>query len=86
MVLDVGADWGTTNAVGKFTANAYYQLQANGANIFVHAAGPGQPFSHVTLETGSEKYSWLNDIMVIAEATLGDGFILINAWELVSTS
>ena len=81
----MGADWGLTDSRGAFTAMAYYQFQTdNGANIFVYSTGTnnnGTGLTHISLETGSEDYYWVNDIAVLGAATPGEGFITIDAWQ-----
>ncbi|EFQ34221.1 uncharacterized protein GLRG_09365 [Colletotrichum graminicola M1.001] len=91
-VLNVGADLGLIDGKGTFFANAHYQFQTNdGANILVRANGPGlqngpHPVTRITLETGSEKYYWLNNIVVVGESTPGDGSVSINAWQIIPTA
>ena len=88
-VLNVGAEWGVTDPNGTFRADARYQLKTDdGANIYVQLNGPskgeGHAQSRITLETGSEEYYWLNDIVVVGVTTLGKGWVAVDAWELVS--
>ncbi|TIC99498.1 UPF0311 protein [Colletotrichum higginsianum] len=91
-VLNVGADLGLVDDKGTFFANAYYQFQTDdGANILVHADGPGvqngpHPVTRITLETGSEGYYWLNNVVVVGESTPGDGFVAINAWQVIPSA
>ncbi|OJJ01839.1 hypothetical protein ASPVEDRAFT_83362 [Aspergillus versicolor CBS 583.65] len=88
-VLNVGAEWGVTDPNGTFRADARYQLKTDdGANIYVQLNGPskgeGHAQSRITLETGSEEYYWLNDIVAVGVTTLGKGWVAVDAWELVS--
>ncbi|KAK1966900.1 hypothetical protein LY78DRAFT_656831 [Colletotrichum sublineola] len=91
-VLSVGADLGLVDGKRTFFANAYYEFQTNdGASILVHAEGPGtqngpHPITRITLETGSEKCYWLNNIVVVGESTPGDGSVSINAWQVIPTA
>ncbi|KAK1572741.1 uncharacterized protein LY79DRAFT_584096 [Colletotrichum navitas] len=91
-VLNVGADLGLVDGKGTFFANAYYQFQTDdGANILAHADGPGvqngpHPVTRITPETGSEKYYWLNNVVVVGEPTLRNGSVSINASQIISTA
>lgn len=88
-VLNLGAEWGVTDSNGTFRADARYQLKTDdGANIYVQVNGPSQGEGHsqsrIILETGSEEYYWLNDILAVGITTLGHGWVAVDAWELVS--
>ncbi|AEO67596.1 26b93eb9-0beb-4bf3-b428-2f1ddc3b0f6f [Thermothielavioides terrestris] len=88
-VLDLGADWGLVDRNGTFSADTRYQLQTDdGANIFIRTSGPAQPDGHLHLrmefETGSAKYYWLNNIVAVGILTTGNGYVLIDGWQLES--
>jgi hypothetical protein len=88
-VLDLGADWGLVDKNGTFSADTRYQLQTDdGANIFIRTEGPSQPDGHLHLrmkfETGSAKYYWLNNIVAVGILTSGNGYVLIDGWQLES--
>lgn len=88
-VLDLGADWGLVDRNGTFSADTRYQLQTDdGAHIFIRTSGPAQPDGNLHLrllfETGSAKYYWLNNIVAVGILKSGDGYVLIDAWQLES--
>jgi len=88
-VLNLGADWGLVDKDGLFSADTRYQLQTDdGANIFIRTSGPAQADGHLHLrivfETGSATYYWLNNIVAVGILTSGDGYVLIDAWQLES--
>ncbi|KAM0449326.1 hypothetical protein ACHAO4_007673 [Trichoderma viride] len=90
-IMDVGADWGTIDANGTFRADARYQLRTNdSADIFIHVTGPTQPngqvLNHITFETGSDKYFWLNNIVAVGISTLGQTTVAVDVWEMVNKS
>ncbi|GAA6002563.1 uncharacterized protein JCM10292_007728 [Rhodotorula paludigena] len=73
-IRDLGADWGTVDPrTGIFTADTRYNAYNDeGDDLYMQTMGPGQAGGglhlRATLETGSEKYYWLNH--VIAFGTL----------------
>lgn len=88
-VLNLGADWGLTDSKGTFSADTRYNLQTDdGANIFIQTSGPAQKDGNLHLrllfETGSEKYYWLNDLVAVGILKAGNGWVAIDAWQLVS--
>ncbi|KAK4040423.1 hypothetical protein C8A01DRAFT_15704 [Parachaetomium inaequale] len=88
-VLNLGADWGLVDKDGTFSADTRYQLQTNdGAHIFIRTAGPAQTDGKLHLrmefETGSADYYWLNKIVAVGVLTTGNGYVLIDGWQLES--
>ncbi|KAK3901800.1 hypothetical protein C8A05DRAFT_44626 [Staphylotrichum tortipilum] len=88
-VLNLGADWGLVDKDGVFSADTRYQLQTDdGADIFIRTSGPAQADGHLHLrivfETGNANYYWLNNIVAVGILTSGDGYVLIDAWQLES--
>lgn len=89
-ISNLGADWGLTdNSTGIFSADTRYNLVTDdGANIFIQTSGPAQPDGHLHLrqifETGHPNYYWLNNIVSVGILTSGDGFVVIDAWQLQS--
>lgn len=90
-ILDVGADWGTTDPrTNVFSADTRYNLQTNdGANIFIRTEGPKSPSGQLHLrlifETGSEKYYWMNNIAgkyAFISGRLGAWFWWCSYWRL----
>ncbi|KAF1813796.1 hypothetical protein P152DRAFT_472611 [Eremomyces bilateralis CBS 781.70] len=89
-IADVGADWGTVDPVsGVFSADTRYNIVTDdGAVIFLRTSGPtvGNTLHlRVQLETGSEKYYWLNEIIAIGVLTpisiTAEGSVLrIDTW------
>ncbi|KAM6486202.1 hypothetical protein HDV62DRAFT_403506 [Trichoderma sp. SZMC 28011] len=86
---DVDIYWGTIDANATFRADARYQLRTNdSADIFIHVTGPTQPsgqvLNHITFETRSDKYFWLNDIVALGISTLGQTTVAVDVWEMVN--
>ncbi|KAI3551867.1 uncharacterized protein CCOS01_10793 [Colletotrichum costaricense] len=86
-VLSIGADWGLFDSKGTFNVDAYYQIRTNdGVDIFAHSQGPSQPdgriLTHITLETGNDEYYWVNNIAIAGITTVGNDFIVIEAYQL----
>ncbi|KAM3422999.1 hypothetical protein BST61_g474 [Cercospora zeina] len=92
-ILDLGADWGLTDPqTGLFSADTRYNLQTHdGANLFLQTSGNSNPdgTSHlrVVIETGSDKYYWLNNVVAFGllqmVATSETVFTLrIDVWHL----
>ncbi|POS78608.1 hypothetical protein DHEL01_v202984 [Diaporthe helianthi] len=89
-ILPIGSDWGLVDAKGGFAVDAFYQLRTtDNVDIFGRSRGPPQASglgdqikTVITLETGDEKYYWLNNILVVGVTTVGDGFITIDAWQV----
>ncbi|KAK1224116.1 hypothetical protein PQX77_012975 [Marasmius sp. AFHP31] len=73
--MNFGADWGLADSFGTFHADARFNLVTDdGENLYVQVAGLGQSpdgvegtlwHLHITFETGSEKYYWLNNIVAV---------------------
>jgi hypothetical protein len=85
----LGADWGLTDNKGTFNADTRYNLQTNdGANIFIQTSGPAQADGKLHLrmifETGSEKYYWLNNIVAVGVLQPGNGYVVIDGWQINS--
>ena len=72
--LPIGGDWGLTNAAGVFSPDVRVQIRTtDGANIVVTANGyiqtSGVAHVHVSFETGSQDYYWLNYVVGISILT-----------------
>ncbi|KAH7625832.1 hypothetical protein SMAC4_12887 [Sordaria macrospora] len=91
-ILNLGADWAlssTSGAESTTNVDTRYQLVTDdGANIFIQTNGPakkdGKIHLRMTFETGSAKYFWLNSVVAVGILTTGNGFVAIDAWEVVS--
>ncbi|KAI0021304.1 hypothetical protein F4780DRAFT_738956 [Xylariomycetidae sp. FL0641] len=88
-VLDLGADWGVQDPDGVFHPDTRYQLRTDdGADIFIQTTGPGQPGGgshlHCFYETGHAGYYWLNDIVAVGILSGGDGYVVIDAWQVTA--
>lgn len=88
-VLNLGADWGITDPKGTFSADTRYQLETDdGANVFIQTNGPAQADGklhlRMTFETGNEKYYWLNNIVAVGILQPGNGYVVIDGWQLGS--
>jgi hypothetical protein len=87
-ILNLGADWGLYDSNGTFSADTRYNLVTDdGANIFAQTSGPQQPdgpwaFLRIILQTGSEKYYWLNYVVAVGVLTRTADGIHIEAWQL----
>lgn len=68
-ILDVGADWGLVDPrTGIFSADTRYNFRTDdGEDIFLQTSGPktesGDLHLRIVMETGSEKYYWVNNIV-----------------------
>ncbi|KAK6206629.1 hypothetical protein LQW54_007581 [Pestalotiopsis sp. IQ-011] len=91
-ILDLGADWGwidTHNNQVTFHPDTRYNLRtSDGANIYIQTEGPAQADGTTHLrekfETGSPDYYWLNNIVAIGILTSGDGYVVIDTWQVSS--
>ncbi|KAH7024807.1 uncharacterized protein B0I36DRAFT_274444 [Microdochium trichocladiopsis] len=89
-IADLGADWGVTDKHGVFHPDTRYHLYAGAekAGIFVQTAGSAQPDGRIQLrmvfETGHPDYYWLNYVVAVGILTAGDGYVLIDAWQVNS--
>ncbi|ETS74490.1 hypothetical protein PFICI_14356 [Pestalotiopsis fici W106-1] len=89
-ILNLGADWGWTDTHNNqvtFHPDTRYQLRtSDGANIFIQTEGPKQADGTIHLrekfETGSPDYYWLNNIVAIGILTSGDGYVVIDTWQV----
>jgi hypothetical protein len=89
-LLSIGAEWGLVDSKGELLVDAYYQLRtSDNVDIFAHSQGPPQPAelgdrlrTRITLETGDEKYYWVNNMLIVGITTVGDGVLTIDAWEV----
>ncbi|KAK5989235.1 Hydroalkoxylation enzyme phnH [Cladobotryum mycophilum] len=84
-VANWGGDWGLTDSAGTFRPDARYIIQSDdGANIYVTAQGyapPGSDFDAQIFETGSEKYSWLNNALCVSSGEIGDNGVVLQVWQ-----
>ncbi|KAF2216406.1 hypothetical protein CERZMDRAFT_93701 [Cercospora zeae-maydis SCOH1-5] len=92
-ILDLGADWGLTDPqTGLFSADTRYNLQTHdGANLFLQTSGNTNPdgTSHlrVIIETGDDRYYWLNNLVAFGLLQLVATFetyvtLRIDVWHL----
>ncbi|KAM7192063.1 Uncharacterized protein family UPF0311 [Naviculisporaceae sp. PSN 640] len=89
-VLNLGADWGLIDNNGTFSADTRYHLVTDdGTNIFIRTSGPAQKNGNIHLRLQYEtstvgKYSWLNDVIAVGILKAGNGYVVIDAYELTS--
>ncbi|KAK8069779.1 hypothetical protein PG994_006395 [Apiospora phragmitis] len=88
-VLNLGADWGLTDQYGTFHPDTRYHFQTDdGANIFIRTSGPAQKDGtihlHCLLETGHPDYYWVNNVVAVGILNGGDGYVVIDVWQLTS--
>ncbi|KAH6647470.1 hypothetical protein BKA67DRAFT_387749 [Truncatella angustata] len=93
-ILNLGADWGWTDThdpsgASTFHPDTRYQLRtSDGANIFIQTEGPAQTDGKIHLrekfETGSAKYYWLNNVVAVGILTAGNGYVVIDTWQINS--
>ncbi|KAH7350976.1 hypothetical protein BKA65DRAFT_549959 [Rhexocercosporidium sp. MPI-PUGE-AT-0058] len=87
-IINLGADWGLTDNFGTFNPDTRYGLKTNdGANIYIQTSGPAKADGiHLRLlfETGHKNYTWLNHIVAVGLLKAGNGYVLIDAWEMQS--
>ncbi len=77
-LLPVGADFSLIRPNGKFSPDGIAVLQTDdGANILFRDQGyeskDGYIYGAVTLETGDEKYEWLNYVVAVSTAKVSTG-------------
>lgn len=81
-----GLDWGLTDSKGTFSPDAVYVLQTtDGASIMVRETGHA-PNVHLTFETGSDKYGWLNTVVAYGAGTPFDGGVKVDAFQVRKSS
>lgn len=87
-ILDVGADWGLVDPrTGIFSADTRYNFRTHdGEDIFLQTSGPkaesGDLHLRIIMETGSEKYYWVNNIVGMFSYRSLDDRILIQMQQL----
>jgi len=87
ILLPVGGDWGVADANGTFYPDVRQTFQTNdGAIIQVYEAGASQTDKtvhvHMTFETGSQKYWWLNSVVAIGIIRAqSSGGLEVDAWQ-----
>ncbi|EPE10807.1 hypothetical protein F503_05902 [Ophiostoma piceae UAMH 11346] len=81
--ITVGLDWGILDPKGHFSPDAIYVLNTHdGAHILVREHGHS-PSVQVLFETGSDKYSWLNQVVGYANGgPNSEGVVQLNVWQL----
>ncbi|KAB5585149.1 hypothetical protein GE09DRAFT_1276751 [Coniochaeta sp. 2T2.1] len=80
--VGAGFDWGLTDAKGTFSPDAIYTLHtSDGANIMVTEKGHA-PNVHILLETGDERYAWVNTVVGYATGAPFDGGVALDVWQL----
>ncbi|KAG4440871.1 hypothetical protein IFR05_003621 [Cadophora sp. M221] len=87
-IINLGADWGLTDNFGTFNPDTRYGLRTDdGANIYIQTSGPQKSDGiHLRLlfETGNANYTWLNHIVAVGLLKGGNGYVLIDVWEMES--
>lgn len=83
MVGRAGADWLTVDDAGNATMDIRVLLLSDdGAHVFVTldgraqwggSLGRGPIYSSVRLESGDERYLWVNQIPLVSKGTIGEG-------------
>jgi hypothetical protein len=83
MVGGAGADWLTVDDAGNATMDIRVLLLSDdGAHVFVtldgraqwgSSLGRGPIYSSVRLESGDERYLWVNQIPLVSKGTIGEG-------------
>ena len=73
------------DANNTFSPDAKYVLQtSDNANILVTAQGHA-PHEHLTFETGSDAYKWLNNVVAVAVAQQVATGIASDVWQVGSS-
>lgn len=89
-VLNLGANWLLGDTKGHLHPDARAALHTDdGAYIYVQltGSGPGIKIGSVTyttlmLETSSEKYWWLNDIVAVSQMSVAEAWVGLDVWYL----
>jgi hypothetical protein len=87
-VLNLGADWLLGDTKGNLHPDARAALLTDdGAYIYAQATGSGPgikigsiTYTNVMLETSSEKYWWLNDIVAVSQMTVAEKWVGLDIW------
>ncbi|KAH8890355.1 hypothetical protein GQ53DRAFT_867235 [Thozetella sp. PMI_491] len=81
--VGTGLDWGLTDLKsGTFSPDAIYILHTDdGANIMVTEKGHA-PSVQILFETGSEKYSWINNVSAIATGAPTATGVSLDIWQV----
>lgn len=88
--MNLGADWGLIDNNGTFSADTRYHLVTDdGTSIFIRTSGPAQKNGNIHLRLQYEtstvgKYAWLNDVIAVGVLKAGNGYVVIDAYELTS--
>ncbi|KAH7237044.1 major facilitator superfamily domain-containing protein [Fusarium redolens] len=87
-VLPVGADFGAIDALGNFNVDAHSVVQMDdGSYVYSHSAGPlisgPTALDRIKFETGSSKYSWLNEILAVAVTDFPGPWVSLDVWQLL---
>ncbi len=73
------------DANNTFSPDAKYVLQtSDNANILVTAQGHA-PHEHLTFETGSDAYKWINNVVAVAVAQQVATGIVSDVWQVGSS-
>ncbi|KAF5249399.1 hypothetical protein FANTH_5280 [Fusarium anthophilum] len=86
-ILAVGADFGAIDALGNFNVDAHSVVQMDdGSYVYSHSAGPlisgTTALDRVKFETGSSKYSWLNEILAVAVTDFPGPWVSLDVWQV----
>jgi hypothetical protein len=86
-VLPVGADFGAIDALGNFNVDAHSVVQMDdGSYVYSHSAGPlisgPTALDRIKFETGSSKYSWLNEILAVAVTDFPGPWVSLDVWQV----
>ena len=83
MVGKAAADWLTVDAGGHVTLDIRVLLLTDdGAHVYAWldgradwsaGLGRGDIFSRVTLESGDERYAWVNHLPIVSKGAVGEG-------------
>ncbi len=86
MTGHAGADWLTVDEGGNATMDIRVLLLTDdGAHVFVmldgraqwgQALGRGPIYSSVRLESGDERYQWVNYLPLVSRGTIGEGGVV----------
>ncbi|KAH6974340.1 major facilitator superfamily domain-containing protein [Ilyonectria sp. MPI-CAGE-AT-0026] len=85
-VLPVGADFGAFDALGNFNVDSHSVVKMDdGSYIYTHSTGPlisgPTALDRVKFETGSSKYSWLNEILAVAVTDFPGPWVTLDVWQ-----
>lgn len=86
MIGNSGADWLAIGSDGEVTLDIRVLIETNdGARVYVHLdgranwaeqLGRGAIYSTARLESGDDRYSWVNQLRLVSKGSVGEGGVV----------